>query len=528
MDTQNPTPGDYIDILKRRKWSMMLPALFVFLATGLVAFLLPSVYKSTATILIEDQEIPQDFVMATVTGFAEQRIQSINQRIMSTSRLMEIIREFGLYNDLKDRWTTEEIIEKMREEIRLDTISTEVMDRRTGRPTVATIAFTLSYEGKDPSKVQKVADRLTSLYLEENLKVRARQTEDTYTFLEDELNRVQQELSKKEKAIAEFKEGHINTLPELIQVNMQSLNNIERSQERMEEQLRGLKEREGYLQTQLSITDTDPIQKSEDERRLEVLEVQLVALKTKYSDVFPDVIKTTQEIGKLREKIESDQTDSDAKGAPPENPAYVQIASQLSAVQADMGTVQRQIAELAQRAALYRLRIEQTPRVEEQYNDLVSQRNNMRAKTNDLMQKLMEARVAHGLEKGQKGERFTLIDPARFPERPFKPNRLAILLIGIVLGTGAGVGFGALREFTDHSVRKPEALALATGIPVLASIPEIVTAKDRRRKWIRRALWAVSIMALVAGGIAFFHFFVMDLDVFWAKLMRKLDHIFVF
>ncbi len=133
----------------------------------------------------------------------------------------------------------------------------------------------------------------------------------------------------------------------------------------------------------------------------------------------------------------------------------------------------------------------------------------------------MEARVAHGLEKEQKGERFTLIEPPRLPEKPYKPNRLAIMLIGIVLGMGAGVGLAALREFSDDVVRNGDILTMANQFPVLAGIPEIVTAKDVTRRRTKRLIWAGCAVGIVALGLVAFHFFVMDLDIFWAKLMRK-------
>jgi len=139
---QIPQLRDYIDILKRRKWSLILSTLLVIIAAGALALLLPPIYKSTSTILIEEQEIPQNYIMSTVTSYAEQRLQVINQRIMSTSHLIKIIDRFNLYPELRKDWTTEEIINKMRDDIQLDFINAKVMDPRTGRPSTATIAFT--------------------------------------------------------------------------------------------------------------------------------------------------------------------------------------------------------------------------------------------------------------------------------------------------------------------------------------------------------------------------------------------------
>jgi len=257
MEPSAMTLNDYIEIVKRRKWSLILPAIIVFMASVIVALALPSIYKSTSTILIEAQDIPASFVMTTVTSYAEQRLESIHQRIVSFPRLLDLVNRFNLYPELKDKRTDEEIVGKMREDIILEPMSIETADSRGRRDSAVTIAFTLSYEGKDPSTVQRVASVLTSQFLEENIQVRKKQAADTSEFLEEEMDRVKALLSELDAKMAVFKKAHVNELPELLQVNMQSLNNIETNIARLNDQLRVLKEREGYLQTQLASIPRD-------------------------------------------------------------------------------------------------------------------------------------------------------------------------------------------------------------------------------------------------------------------------------
>jgi polysaccharide chain length determinant protein (PEP-CTERM system associated) len=516
------TPAELLKIVQRRKLSLSLPFAVVLLLSSAVALLWPPVYKSTASILIEEQEVPTDYVMTTVTSYAEQRIQQINQRIMSYTRLLEIIQQFGLYPEMTGNYTTEEVVEQMRKDTLLQPVSAEVVDRRTGRPTSATIAFTLSYQGRDPHKVQQVANVLVSLFLGENLKERVKQVKTTSEFLESEMSKLKHELAAQESRLADFKERHINELPELLNANTQILNNIERSLETNAQQLRSLKEREGYFQTQL--TGIKPRVEKEEEvtrKRLEELKVELVSLTQRFSNEHPDVRKTRAEIAQLEEKIAALGSMGAASG-PPDNPAYITLAAQLASTRAELQAVQRQMERQNAEVAEYRRRIAATPRVEEEYGALVANRNNTQTKVNDLMRKLMDSRVAHGMEKEQKGERFTLIDPPRLPEKPFKPNRLAIVLIGMVLGIGAGVGFTALREFNDDSVRTGEQLEASTGFPVLAGIPVIETVGDTRRKQARRMVYTLCTAGALAVGVLVFHLFVMDLDVFWAKLVRKM------
>lgn len=516
MEPNLMTPRDYLEIIKRRKLSLILPALIVFLAAAAVAVALPSIYESVSTILIEEQEIPDDFVTATVSSYAEQRLQSINQRIMSSSRLLEIIKRYNLYADLREKWTTEEVIEKMREDIELEPTSAEVLDRRTGRATEVMIAFTLSYEGKNPTVVQQVANMLASLFLSENLKLREQQTKETSEFLENELEKIKTKLQELDTKITAFKEQNINALPELLQVNIQSLNNLENNIERFNEQLRSLKEREGYLHTQLVSIPPDE-EARRDEQRLEELKVQLAMLRTRYSDEYPDVKKAIADIQELGKKLAQSK-----KSDKPDNPAYVTLASQLASTRVDIGSVKRQIREFEKKADDYRSRIEAMPRVEESYQVMVTERNNLQAKFDDLMRNVMESRMAHGLEKEQKGERFTMIDPARLPEKPYKPNRLAIMLIGVVLGIGAGIGLASLREFSDDTVWNADQLLRMASYPVLAGIPEIRTSADIARKRMMRMAGVGAFLLLIVAGVVVFHFLVMDLDVFWAKLMRRI------
>jgi polysaccharide biosynthesis transport protein len=519
------TPGDIWAIVRRRRLSLILPALGVMLLAGLVALLLPPIYRSTATILIEEQEIPSDFVMTTVTSFAEQRIQQINQRIMSFTRLLEIIQRFGLYPELMDKKTTEEIVEQMRKDTELKPVSADVMDRRTGKPTAATIAFTLAYQGKDAAKVQQVANVLTSLFLEENLKERTKQAQETSAFLESEMARVKEELSGVESKLAAFKQANINSLPEMVQVNIQSLNNLERNLEVANEQLRGLREREGSLQTQLASVKPH-IEKEEElasRKRYEELKIQLVTLTQRFADVHPDVKKTRAEIAELEATLSAIDAGRGKRSAPPDNPAYITLSAQLAATRADLQSTQRQLERLNAELAEYRRRIAATPRIEEEYNTMVSARNSTQAKVNDLMRKLMEAQVAHGLEKEQKGERFNLIEPPRLPEKPYKPNRLAIMLIGVVLGIGAGVGCAALREFSDDAIRGCDKLESETRFPVLTVIPLICSPADIMRQRRQRTTLALGAVAAAVAGIVIFHFLVMDLDVLWAKVARRLD-----
>lgn len=530
MEENILTPGDYLAILNRRKWALMVPFFLIAAASVLTALLLPPVYKSTATILIEQREIPAEYVTSSMTTYAEQRMQNIRQRVLTSRQLQIMIKQFGLYGKEQDKMTMDELLGKMRDQISLNPVNVEVTDHRSGRAATATIAFTLSYEGEDPQKVQQVVNNITTLFLKEDLKVRTDQASSTHKFLKQEKEKIEVRLAELEVKLSAYKKEHANSLPELFQVNMQGLNTIERNIELSKENLRTLKEKKEELEEQLSNTmvdlDASMVQQDADERRLDLLNMELINLKSKFSDLYPDVKKLQQEIRELGASIEekkkqAETTEGDETKSR-KNPAYITLSSRLAGLKSDIGSVGNQIRDLEKQAKVYRARLAASPDVEGKYNAILAERNNLTGKQMEMQGKMMEANVAQALESQQKGERFSLVESANFPEKPFKPNRMAIVLIGIVLGLGAGVGFASIIEFSDTSFRGADALERATGFPVLTSIQRIVTRRERTMRLLLRTIGLVSTITAMGVLVTLFDYYVMDLDVLWTKIMRKI------
>ena len=462
----------YLALLKRRKWTYLLPAVIISIITAVVAYILPPLYRSQATIFIEDQEIPPDIVSTTVTSYVEKRLQTIHQRIMSFTPLLKIIKDHDLYPEMKDKYSTEEIVERMRNDTILEPISAEVVDRRTARQTSAIIAFTLSYQGIDPHTVQRVTNVIASLFLEENLKQRVQLVEETTAFLQTELSRLRKELSDLDTKFTDFKRMHTNELPEMIQVNQQSINNIERSIQSVMQQQRSLKEREVHLQSQLG--NISPYLEKEERKRLETLKLQLIELTKLYSDEYPDVKKIRREIKELEANLARGHKPG---AALPDNPAYIAITSQLAGVRAELKSITLQLSGLEADAAEYRRRIAASSGIEDQYNGLILARQSTQTKYNELMENLMDAQVAQGLEKEQKGERFSLVEAPRLPEKPYKPNRAAIIMIGVVIGIGVGFTIASILLLTDKRIYSADVLQFETSFPILAGVPVLKTKK---------------------------------------------------
>ncbi len=563
--------SDYIDAFRRRRGTILAVASVIFVLGLAAALLWPPTYQSTATILIEEQEVPQELVQSTVTSYATQRIQTISQRVMTRANLLNIIEKYGLYEDERERETTEEILERMQEDINLEMISAEVIDPRTGRPMPATIAFSLSFQGEDPEKVQKVASELATLYLNENLKERSTKASETLSFLSSEANRLNKLISDLEQKLADFKEQNIYRLPELNQLNTQLMDRTEREIADIDNQIRALDDRRFYLQGQLEQIDphgVDPnlspgarlkalrteyagliaryspdhpdvirmkreieaLEKETGEgpdresilKQLDALRVQLATAKEKYADEHPDVQRLEKAIAQLEEEYNK-LPEKQVGERTPDNPAYLTLQAQLESTLNDIKALKAKRAELEAKLKDYEKRLTEMPQVERQYLSLRREYENAVAKYQEIKAKEMQARVAQQLEQESKGERFTLIDPPALPEEPIKPNRPAIIFLSLVLAIGGGLGVAAVGESLDSSIRGAKGVAQTLQVMPLAVIPYLESEEERRkRKAHKWKLAAGSVGALVLAALLV-HFLFTPLDVLWFRALRKVS-----
>jgi succinoglycan biosynthesis transport protein ExoP len=570
---------EYLSFAARRRWPMLFTAIAIVAVSSAVAVVLPPAYRSTATILIEEQEIPSDLVRTTISTFADQRIQVISQQVMTRSTLMQIVEKYDLYPKQRKREATEEILERMRKDIKLDLVTADVGGRGGGRSTAA-IAFTLSYDSESPEKAQKVANELVTLYLNENLKNRQQQAKETSSFLAVEAQRMATHISEIEARLAQFKRQNMGRLPELAQLNLQIRDRTEAELADVVRQLQTVEERRFYLDAQLvQIKPNSPMMSLTGERilgpedrlrtlqaqyagmtgiyasehpdmvrvrgemealkretgkaddpqekfkRLEKLRTELAALRERYAPDHPDVVKLTRSVDSLEQSIANDATavKGTAPAMKPENPAYISMQAQLDALNSEEKALRTKRIELKDKRDQYEKRIEQTPQTEREYLDLNRDHENSVVRYREIKAKQMEAEVAQQLEKDAKAERFSLIDPPQFPEKPRSPNRPAILLIGAVAALGGGVGYAGVLEGLDGSVKNPKQLTRTLQVPLLSVIPFMENDRERAR---RKKRWMLILTAAVVGTVALFvvvHFFVMPLEVLWYSILRRLQ-----
>ena len=473
---------DYIEIIFRRKWFIIIPFAVSIIGVILALYFVPRTYKSSTLILVEHQKVPESYVTSTVTVDITERLNTITQQVMSRTRLESVINEFGLYKEARDKGTSEELVELMRGNIEIDV-------KNEGRRGEGVSSFSISYMGRDPETVMHVTSRLASLFIEENLKVREQQAEGTTEFLDNQLQSLKKSLESQESQIKSYKEQHMGELPSQLEANLRTLDRLQLERQITNDALRSAEDRKNMVERQLSeigiapagardaatgVFSTDPVR-----RRLAELQAELSQLSSMYTDKYPDIVRVKSEIAELESQIKTGRVreaeGSSAVRAPlvSDSPLYATLSTQLIEVSSEVRNLKEKQRELAKNISSLQGRVERIPAREQQMAALMRDYENTRQNYQNLLNKKLDAQLAESLEKRQKGEQFRILDPANLPVKPFKPDTKRIALIGLALGIGSGAGLVFMLEYIDASFRKPDDVYAFIGIPVLASVPRV-------------------------------------------------------
>ncbi|MBL8267860.1 GumC family protein [Steroidobacter sp.] len=576
MSSQSRSLADYLVAVRRRGVPALIAAASVLIVALALAIFWPPNFRSTGTILIEQQEVPVDLVRSMVSSYADQRIQVISQRVMTSENLMRIIDRYQLYPDKRRKEPREALLNRMRDDIQFSMISADVVDPRLGRPTKATIAFSVSYDNRSPTLAAKVANEIATLYLNENLESRRQTADDTATFLTAEGDRLSKQIDDLETKLSGFKERNVNNLPELSQLNMQLMNRAEEEQRETETRIRSLDQQIVYLDAQLAqLTPSAQIFTETGQRilspadRLKTLRSEYARANAIYAPTHPDILRMKREIEGLekevgrvdagndlarqlsdaqsqlaaaREKYAPDHPDvqmlermvaslgtamrespvtSDAVRADPDNPAYIQVSAQREASVNERTALQRKSSELRTRIGQYEGRLAASPEIAREYSAISRELDNAQLKYREVRQKQMEATLAKNLETERKGERFTLIEPPMAPEEPVSPNRLLIVALGAILSLGSAIGLVVLLEVTDTSIRSRRDIESLIAVPPLAVLPWMDTPAERASRTKVRRLSLAGAATSVVGAVVMMHFLYRPLDVLWAVAWRR-------
>lgn len=546
-----PTVHDVFAFLARRKWIFLAAFVPVLLAAAALAFGLPPVYLSQATILVEQSTIPEETVQPAA-GYVDEQIQVVTQRVLSATGVADWVARFGLYPDE----SRSRVIEQFREDTVVEPITAEVVDRRTNRLSQATIGFTLGYRAASPELAQAVTAELADAFLTENARARMQRATDTSRFLEREAERLARDMAETEERIAAFKSDHGDALPDQYALNVQALERTERELEEAQRLSRDLRAHRDLLRNQLAVTDRYAPIYSEtgapilgaaarlDELRqqyasfiarygpehpdvirarreidaltagetagtraaidtqIATLEAELDAYRDRgYSAVHPDVQRAESSLAALRE--ERARTPADAPVRTPDNPEYIRLQLESQAADTSLAAAEQRRAALQTRLADLENRLAAAARVEQEWLLLNRGYESTRAEFLEIKRRSTEARLSERLEESNQGDRFTLIESATLPERPVEPNRLAIIFLGVVLALGSGIGLAALTDAVDKTVRGSRDLLATTGLKPLVVVPLIEAEGARARLATRAALAVGAVCGMVALFVLF-------------------------
>jgi len=580
MEEENvKTLAEYLEVLNRRKGLILISFLLVGFLGFVLAMKLPPVYRSSATILIEDQQIPRSMIESTITDFADKRIELIKQRVMTRDRILSVIEKHNVYQDERDKLVLSELVKRFMEDAEIKTIAADVIDPRSGG-NKATIAFTISFSDRDPVLAQRVANELVSLFLDENTRARAQRAAKTTEFLGAEADKLQGEIGVLETQIMDYKEKYAKSLPEMLQTNLAAVDRAKEAQRQTESDIRIARDRIVYLTDALRQAKDEvpaaqagkPLSKDEQVRllksqyihlsslytakhpdavrvkrqiqnldpsftgesveldvseELQQAEKELVLLLDKYADSHPDVIKQHMRVDKLKQRLDAaaDQVTASVPDTQEDNSLTVNLNGQLLGAQHELEHLLNRKAELEINIQELQDSIDKTPLVEKEYLELLRQRQIRLQKYAELEAKHREAKLAQTLEEEQKGEAFTLIEPPIAPDKPDKPDRKKIIALGLGAGLAVGFALTVLLEMMRDVIRGAKALERVTGVAPLVVVPYIDTPFDiEQRQKHKKLFWLGMLLTLVILVLAT-HFFVMPLQMIWATVMAKLGRL---
>lgn len=484
-------------VWRRRVW-FVVPVL-LGLAAAVVAYkTLPRKYRAFTTVLVEPQRVPADYVKPTVTTTIEERLRTIEPQIKNRDNLERIIREVGLYPELRYGGSLGEAVNQMRRDMTIQ------LQGNT---------FFIFFRGHEPVKVARAANRVAELFIESNLQLRENQAQGTSAFLESEMERTKNRLELQEARIAEFKRLNMGDLPEQRDTNLRSVEQLQTKLEINVDALDKAETRKLLLQTQIAEMRRYP-QTTRSSRvvggvvvpqapagptRLEQLQAQLLELRARYTDRHPDVIRAQAEVEQLerleRERPRRREEPMAVASASPEEDEAPRVdptlKAELASVDIEIRSLRAERERILGDIAAVQGRLENVPRVEQELLSLTRDYDNIRRSYESLLDKRLNARLYENLEKSQQGERFTILERALPPGSPYSPNWFLTLAAGLGLGMLLGCFAVLLRERTDPTYSDAESLQEAfPGVPLLATIPVFQGARqttfrnkrgDRRR-----------------------------------------------
>jgi polysaccharide chain length determinant protein (PEP-CTERM system associated) len=454
---------------------------------------------------VDPQKVSESYVQPGVNSTIVDRLSTLQQQIMSPTRLKRTIDMLGLYPELRGRKTHQEIVAKMQ-------AATSIDDSTAAGARLS--SFKIGFTGDDPIMVARVANQLAQLFISENSEAREAQFSGTAEFLNRQLQDTKVKLEAKEQELQRVKSTYILDLPESKQYHMEALQNLRTRLQNAQDQVSRSLQDKAMLQAINNTTDPDVNQDpggaatgyaaAPYAAQIQQLEAQLTELKARYAPNHPDIRRVQEQLNALRAKATAEPAATVAKkaaGGAPANQKGVQLAGEVQRLDREIQQQKQLQVQIQQEIQGHTSKLEGIPVIEEKVANLMRDHETLQRFYNGLLDKKLSAEMAAQLETHQVGERFVVLDPASPPMKPFGPKRRLFMLVALVAGFTLGVVAAIIAEVLDESVRNEREAASILGVDVLVGVPEIFTTRQQRVRYLKAgSAWLATAACSIALG----------------------------
>jgi succinoglycan biosynthesis transport protein ExoP len=514
--------GRYLALVRRRHIHFLIPLFLGWLLVWGASWVLPARYKSTTTILVEQPTMPKNYVTPNISDDLQSRLQSIQQQILSPTRLLLIVDKLRLYSDPRHPLSADAKVGHMSKDIDIETVRDPGTFEITG--------FSVSYSAPTPALAQRVTGELTNLFINENLKERQEESQATTSFIEQQLADARQSLAEQDAKVRQFQAAHEGELPDQEASNLQILSGFQAQLQNEQDALNAAKQQRVYNQSLVEqyrtlhasshISNSSPTGLAAIDEQLDKMRAQLADLSTRYTDQYPAVLNLKSQIAKTEKTREAlvaelkaranapkqTSASTDEPDDPGQSGPLLQLQSQLQANQIEITNREGAIASLKSRIDSYQARLNAEPANQQQLADLTRGYDQSKSIYDDLLKKENESAMATNMEQMQQGERFSQLDPPNLPLKPDFPNRLKFCGAGLGVGLVLGVLIAGGLEFLDDRLHSEEEIVKIVPFAIVSEIPEILSPVDEERNKRKLVLgWALAAIVFVTilAGSAF-------------------------
>jgi polysaccharide chain length determinant protein (PEP-CTERM system associated) len=483
----------------------------MFVCATVFARRLPNIYKAETVIQVDSAQVTTPIVMPINNGDIAGRLATLQQQVLSPTRLKKLVETEGLYPDITGKGTEEQVVRAMQKSITVE----------VGTPGAGKLStFRIAYSSPRRAEVARIANHLAQMFIDENVAARISSAEDTTEFLQEQMEETKRELDQKDAQLSAIKSRNILELPESKPYHMEALANLRTQVQAIEDKVQADQREKSVLQSMLLSGDDAPTvdvgtggatggAANPYDAQISKLETKLSDLRSRYGPRHPDVRRTTDELNRLKAKAAAEAKENPPAPAETQQPVVqVKKKPRNPVLEAQIANLDQEIQDqskllqpLQAQMAMHESKLEQIPAFEQQIARLQQDYDALKVQYAGLRDKEKTAEISHALEVRQKGEKFEVLDPAVTPLQPSSPNRTLISLAGLFGGLLAGLALAAMADMNDESVRSESEASRIFGKPTLSEIPRIVSAKEKRAFRIRAAGMVVGTVAgaVIAG-----------------------------